>query len=138
MPRSVEAGARTAFVGHDLIDVACIAVTVAVAVAVAANERNAIRAATAVVFSLFVPGRCIVSNWPRMATRSSVAVSVLFSLTILTLAATVTLWCNFWHPLGLFEVECAIAMAALFTAIYRRRWLVRAGDTIAMQAERNQ
>lgn len=128
MSRSVAANTRTAFAGSDLIDIACVAVTAAVAVAVATNERSVIRSVVAVIFLLFVPGRSIVSNWPVVAERSQLAVSVLFSLTVLTFAATVTLWSNFWHPLGLLEVECGITIVALFAAILRRRRAVEAHD----------
>jgi uncharacterized membrane protein len=105
----------------DMIDMGCIAVAVAVAVAVATGERSAFRAVVGVVFALYIPGRSIVSNWPRMAARSNVAASVLFSLSILTLLATTTLWAGYWHPLGLLEIECVAVGVALFTALLRRR-----------------
>ena len=118
---SFVAAPRPRFLEYDLIDITCIAVTAAIAVAAATNERNAIRSVAAVAFLLFVPGRAIVTNWPAVAARSQVAVSVLFSLTALTLAATLTLWANFWHPIGLLEVECVITAAALLAGILRRR-----------------
>jgi uncharacterized membrane protein len=99
----------------------CVAVTVAIAVAVAAGEGGAFRAVVGVVFALYVPGRSIVSNWPTMAARSNVAASVLMSLSILTLLATLTLWAGYWHPLGLLEIECVAVVVALFTALLRRR-----------------
>ncbi|MGA2306255.1 MAG: hypothetical protein ABSH29_19040 [Acidimicrobiales bacterium] len=104
-----------------LIDMGCVAVTVAIAVAVAAGEGGAFRAVVGVVFALYVPGRSIVSNWPTMAARSNVAASVLMSLSILTLLATLTLWAGYWHPLGLLEIECVAVVVALFTALLRRR-----------------
>ena len=120
---------RHAFVGLDLIDIASIAVTATTAVSVAANEKNAIRVVAAVLFTLFVPGRAIVSNWPSVGVRSPLAVSVLFSLSILTLAATVTLWSDYWRPIGLLEVECTISTVALLTAMLRRRSAARASDS---------
>jgi uncharacterized membrane protein len=104
-----------------LIDMGCVAVTVAIAVAVAAGEGGAFRAVVGLVFALYVPGRSIVSNWPTMAARSNVAASVLISLSILTLLATLTLWAGYWHPLGLLEIECVASGLALFTALLRRR-----------------
>jgi hypothetical protein len=112
---------RSTVAGYDVIDIACVAVSVAVAVAIATNERSAFRAVVAVAFSLFVPGRAIVSNWPSLAVRPHVALSVLFSLSTLTFVATATLWLNFWHPLGLLEVESGVVMAALFVGLVRRR-----------------
>jgi hypothetical protein len=119
-------------VKDDLIDIGCVAVTVAVAIAVATNERNAFRAVVGVAFALYVPGRAIVSNWPRMAARSQLAAPVLFSVSILTLLATLTLWARQWHPLGLLEVECVAVGIALFTALWRRRRVDRpVGETPA-------
>ena len=116
-------------IGDDLIDVGCVAVTIAVAIAVATNERNAFRAVVGVVFALYVPGRAIVSNWPRMAARSQLAAPVLFSLSILTLLATLTLWAGQWHPLGLLEVECVVVGITLFAALWRRRRADRLAGT---------
>ena len=113
--------------GRDnLIDVGCLAVAVAVAVAVATDEQTAFRAVVGVLFAFYVPGRSIVSNWPAMAARSNVAASVLFSLTVLTLLATATLWAGYWHPLGLLQFECVAAGIALLTALVRRRRADRA------------
>ena len=122
--------ARTSspIVRDDLIDVGSIAVTVAVAVAVAAGERGAFRAVVGVAFAFYVPGRSIVSNWPSMAARSNVAASVLFSLALLILLSTLTLWAGYWHPLGLLEVECVPVGVALVAALLRRR---RAGQAAA-------
>jgi O-antigen ligase len=136
--RSTTADIRPDLVVDDLIDVACIAVTAAVAVAVAIDERGAIRAVAALAFTLFVPGRCIVSNWSSMAARSLVAASVLLSLAILTLVATVALWMNVWRPLGMLEVDCAIATTALFAAILRRRWKVRTQSEITMKTQQGE
>jgi len=119
----------------DMIDMGCVAVSVAVAVAVATGERSAFRVVVGVVFALYVPGRSIVSNWPRLAARSNVAASVLFSLSILTLLATLTLWAGYWHPLGLLEIECVAAGVALFTALLRRRRADQAGAAVPAGTE---
>jgi uncharacterized membrane protein len=118
---TVMARPQLTLAGYDLIDMGCVAVTVAVMVAVATNERNAFRAVVAVAFALYVPGRAIVSNWTGLATRPHLALSILFSLSILTLVATLTLWAGYWHPRGLLEVEGAVVEVALFTAVLRRR-----------------
>jgi hypothetical protein len=114
----------------NMIDMGCVAIAVAVAVAVATGERSAFRVVVGVVFALYVPGRSVVSNWPRMASRSNVAASVLISLSILTLLATVTLWAGYWHPLGLLEFECGASGVALFTALLRRRRADQAGAAV--------
>jgi uncharacterized membrane protein len=112
---------RTTVAGVDLIDVACVVVTVAVAVAVASGQDNAFRVVTGVAFTLFVPGRAIISNWPSLAVRPQVALSILFSLTVLTLLATLTLWAGYWRPLGLLQVECVVFGAALVVGLVRRK-----------------
>lgn len=112
---------RTTVAGFDLIDVACVVVTVAVAVAVASDQHNAFRSAAGVAFTLFVPGRAIVSNWPSLAVRPQVALCILFSLAVLTLLASLTLWAGYWRPLGLLEVECVAFGVALLVGLVRRR-----------------
>ena len=112
---------RTTVAGFDLVDVACVVIAVAVGVAVATDQHNVFRSVTAVAFSLFVPGRAIISNWPSMAVRPQVAVSILFSLAVLTLLATLTLWVGYWRPLGLLEVECVAFGLALLVGLVRRR-----------------
>jgi hypothetical protein len=121
MEESVASEARSALVGDDFVDTVCLVVAAITAVAVGVNEKNPVRVLAAICFTVFVPGRAIVSNWLHVGERSTTALSVLLSLTVLTLAATVTLWCGFWRPLGLLEVECAVSVAALGAAIVRRR-----------------
>jgi uncharacterized membrane protein len=72
-------------------------------------------------FVFFVPGRAIVTNWHRAARWSEVAISMVFSLTVLALVATITLWIHMWHPLGLFQLEAGLSLAALGIGIARRR-----------------
>ena len=122
---------RTTVAGFDLIDVACVVVAVAVGVAVASHQHNAFRTVAAVAFSMFVPGRAIVSNWPSMAVRPQVALSILFSLAVLTLLATLTLWVGYWRPLGLLEVECVGFGVALLVGLVRRRRGQEGPDAIA-------
>ena len=71
-------------------------------------------------FTFFVPGRAIVTNWPRMASWSEVAMSVIFSLAAVTLLATVMLWAHAWRPLGLFRVEAWLSLAGLCWGIAHR------------------
>ena len=117
MLRSETPSARRAFDASDLLDLLCVAVTATVAVAVLTKNESAVRAIAALFFAAFVPGRAVVTNWPGIATRAPVALSVFFSLVLLTLFATVTLWLGFWHPLGLLVVECIISIVALLIGI---------------------
>lgn len=74
----------------------------------------------ALVFTLFVPGRAIVTNWPRMARWSGVGVPIIFSLAVLTLLATVTLWAHFWQPLNLLQAAAWLSLIGLGYGIGRR------------------
>ena len=124
---------RMGFEGSDLIDAACLAVIAVLTVAVLVNERNAVRVLAAIVFTLFVPGRAVISNWPILSTRSPITASILFSLAILTFVATITLWSDLWRPIGLLEVECAISAAALIAAILRRRAAAQGPEAVESQ-----
>lgn len=74
-----------------------------------------------VVFTFFVPGRAIVSNWSRMAGWSDIGMSIALSLGALTLLAVISLWARVWHPLGLFQFEAVASLIGLGVAIARRR-----------------
>ena len=100
MLQSIAPKDKTGLAASDLLDVGCIALTALAAVALATNEHNFARSVAAFIFVLFIPGRAIVSNWPEMPGRSVVAVSILFSLALNTLIATVALWAHVWHPAG--------------------------------------
>jgi hypothetical protein len=91
------------------------------------------RVLLALAFTFFVPGRAIVSNWPQAARWSEVAISMVFSLTVLALVATITLWFHIWHPLGLFQIEAWLSLAVLSIGIVRRAR--RRPDIDAPQAE---
>jgi hypothetical protein len=78
------------------------------------------RVLLALAFTFFVPGRAIVTNWRQTADWSEVAMPMLFSLAVLTLVAMVALWAHFWHPLGLFQAEAGLSLAALSIGVVRR------------------
>jgi len=58
---------------------------------------------------------------------------MVFSLALLTLVATITLWAHIWHPLGLFQIEAWLSLAVLSIGIVRRAG--RRPDIDARQAE---
>jgi hypothetical protein len=71
-------------------------------------------------FAFFVPGRAIVTNWPRMASWSEAAIAMVLSLALLTLLAMITLWAHVWKPMDLFQVEAWLSLAGLFLGMARR------------------
>jgi len=78
------------------------------------------RTLLALAFTFFVPGRAIVTNWPRMARSSVPGMSMVLSLGVLTLLATITLWAHAWHPLTLFQIEAWLSLFGLGVGIARR------------------
>lgn len=102
-----------------VFDAACLLVSVALITILGVGGRSAVRDVVAVLFTVFVPGRAIATQWPAMARHAPVATSVILSLTLLALLATVTLWLHFWHPLGLAEVEAVVAAVALAVQLVR-------------------
>jgi uncharacterized membrane protein HdeD (DUF308 family) len=105
----------------EILDLLAGLVAVALLVLVLADRAGVARTLVALLFTFFVPGRAIVSNWARMAAWSEIGMSMVLSLGVLTLLATVTLWARIWHPLGLFQIEAAASLAGLAIAALRRR-----------------
>jgi uncharacterized membrane protein len=106
------------------LDLAACGIALALILLVSVDFSQALRLLLALLFTFFVPGRAIVSNWPRVARWSGVGMSIVFSLCVLTLLATVTLWVGLWHPMALFMAEAVVSLGGLAIAIVRRRQLV--------------
>jgi hypothetical protein len=110
------------------LDLAACGIAMVLIVLVSVDFSNTLRLLLALLFTFFVPGRAIVSNWPRMARWSGVGMSIVFSLGALTLLATTTLWLGLWHPLTLFLGEALASVAGLMFSIARRRRLASVAD----------
>jgi len=80
------------------------------------------RALLALGFMMFVPGRAVMTHWSRLDRWSQVGMSIVFSLSVLTLVAMTALWAHYWHPVGIFEAEDVLSLAALAAGLVRRRW----------------
>jgi hypothetical protein len=105
------------------LDLLACGIALALILLVVVDFSAGLRLLLALLFTFYVPGRAIVSNWPRVARWSGIGMSVAFSLGLLTLLATVTLWIGFWHPLGLFVAEAVISLAGLANGVVTRRQL---------------
>ena len=103
------------------LDVLAAAVAVALLAMVQENASGLPRILLVLGFTFFVPGRAIITNFPRMARWSDLGASMLVSLGVLAFLATVTLWAHYWHPLGLFQVEAVLSLAGLAAGIVQRR-----------------
>ncbi len=105
----------------EALDVLAAAVAVALIAMVQVDASGLPRILLVLIFTFFVPGRAIITNFPRMARWSELGASMLVSLGVLAFLATVTLWAHFWHPLGLFQVEAVLSLAGLAAGIVQRR-----------------
>jgi hypothetical protein len=108
---------------EELLDLFAALIAVALLLLVFANTSGAARLLFTLVFTFFVPGRAIVSNWPRLADWSDVGMSIVLSLAPLVLIATISLWVHYWHPVALFKVEAVLSLIGLALGIIRRRRL---------------
>jgi|SRR5215469_2643505 len=104
----------------DVLDLLAIVLAVGLIVLIRLGAAGAPRLLLSLGFAIFVPGRAIVTNWPGMQRWSEAAMSMVFSITVLTLVATVTLWAGYWHPVGLFQIEAVLSLAALSAGMLRR------------------
>jgi len=105
----------------ELLDFAGALVAVVLLVLVLTGQPGPLRMLLTLAFTFFVPGRAIVTNWPRMARWSGVGMSMVFSLAVLTLLATIFLWAHLWHPVVLFQAEAVLSLAGLTVGVVRRR-----------------
>lgn len=103
------------------LDLAACAIAVALILVVSANIVSPLRVLLALLFTFFVPGRAIITNWPRMARWSGFGMSLVFSLGSLTLISTIALWAGFWHPMAVFVIAALASLAGLITGIVRRQ-----------------
>jgi uncharacterized membrane protein HdeD (DUF308 family) len=105
----------------EVFDALAVLAALLLVIFVSAGVSTSVRLLLTLAFAFFVPGRAIVSNWPRMARWSPEAMSIVLSLGVVTFLATVTLWARFWHPVPLFDAEAALSLAGLIISIVRRR-----------------
>jgi hypothetical protein len=105
-----------------VLDLIAILNTVALVALVHSGRDGIPRILLTLGFAMFVPGRAIVTNWPRMSRWSEAAITVALSLAVLTLATMISLWAHLWHPVGMFYGAAALCLAGLFAGQIRRRW----------------
>lgn len=91
----------------------------------AASSVGLPRILLTLAFTFFVPGRAIVSNWPRMARWSAAAMPMVLSLAIVSLLATLALCVHLWHPIQLFDFEATASLGGLAIGARRRYSLTK-------------
>lgn len=115
-PRGLPTGARR----DDALDLLAVLIAGLLLVLVDMQGTGVPRVVLALGFAFFVPGRAIVTNWPRMTRWSGAAMPIVLSLAVITFVATIALWVHFWHPLPIFQLEAWLSIAALGVSIARR------------------
>jgi hypothetical protein len=105
----------------ELLDCLAGLVAIGLNVLVLVGGIQPLRLLFALAFTFFVPGRAIVTNWPRVERWSAIGMPIVFSLGSLTLIATVSLWLGLWQPMALFALAAAASLAGLIVGIARRR-----------------
>lgn len=113
-------GAEPADLLRDFLDLVAVDIAVSLTGLVVVGAVGLPRMLLALAFSFFVPGRAIVTNWPRLASWSEFGMPVVVSLAVLALGAATALWAHVWHPVGLFEIESGLSVVALVAGISRR------------------
>jgi uncharacterized membrane protein len=103
-----------------VIDAACAVVTGALLALTVVGWVGLARVLLAFAFSVYVPGWAVVTNFMPKTRASRTALPVLTSLTILTAAATFTLWLHAWHPMQLFDIEAGASIAMMSVGAIRR------------------
>jgi uncharacterized membrane protein HdeD (DUF308 family) len=108
----------------DVLDLLAALVALGLLTLIFADRAGVPRILLTLGFAFFVPGRAIVTNWPRVAAWSEAATAMVLSLGVLILLATITLWAHLWHPAGLLQVEALLSLALLGFGSARRhgRW----------------
>ena len=104
-----------------VLDVAAAGSAVMLLIFVLSGQTGEPRLLLTVLFTFFVPGRAVVSNWPRMAGWADLAMCIAISLGTLVLLALVTLWLRAWHPESLFTAEALLSLIGLGTGFIRRQ-----------------
>ena len=106
----------------ELLDLLAVILGAGLIVMVVLQGPTLPRGLLALGFTFFVPGRAIMTHWPRLDRWSQVGMSIVLSLSVLSLVAMVALWAHYWHPVGIFEAEAVLSLGALVAGLARRRW----------------
>jgi hypothetical protein len=105
---------------RDLLDAAGVAVSIGLLGLVLEGATGPARILLVLAFAFFAPGRAMVTNWPRFAYWSEFGMSIVLSVAVLALLATVALWAHMWHPVALFEIEAPLTTTALVIGMVMR------------------
>jgi uncharacterized membrane protein len=106
----------------EILDVAAAGIAVMLLIFVVSGRAGEPRLLLTVLFTFFVPGRAVVSNWPRMAGWADLAMCIAISLGLLITISLTALWLRAWHPESLFAAEALLSLIGLGTGFIRRRW----------------
>jgi hypothetical protein len=110
----------------DLLDLLAIGIAIGLFVLVVLGSTGLPRALLTLAFTVFVPGRAIVTNLPWFDGWSRVAMSMVLSLSVISLFAAVSLWVHAWQPVRAFQAEAVASVIGLGCGVVLRNRLVDA------------
>ncbi len=110
----------------DLLDLLAFLDAMGLIALLVVDESGLARLLLTFGFTFFVPGRAIVDNCSFLARWSEAAMSLVLSLAVVGLLATVVLWAHAWHPLVLFQIEAWLSVVGLGVGAARRHGLLSA------------
>jgi uncharacterized membrane protein len=105
-----------------VLDVVAAGIAIMLLIFVLGGRTGEARLLLTVLFTFYVPGRAVVSNWPRMAGWADLAMCIAISLGLLITIALIALWLRAWHPESLFVAEALLSLIGLGVGFIRRRW----------------
>jgi len=108
--------------GAQVLDVVAAGIAVMLLIFVLGGQTGEVRLLLTALFTFFVPGRAVVSNWPRMAGWADLAMCIAISLGLLVTIALIALWLRAWHPESLFVAEAVLSLIGLGVGFIRRGW----------------
>lgn len=104
----------------DAADLLSALTTVCLLAVIYAGWSGTFRTSLLLVFTFFIPGRAVVTNWRGLTPSPKFALPIVFSLGILTSLAMISLWLHAWAPLALFQAEAWLSIFGLSAGVIRR------------------
>lgn len=101
------------------IDMSALGVIVALSVVMALGVTGLGRVLLALAFSLYVPGRAVLTLLPTMRATPHLGLSVVLSISVLVIVSVVALFVHLWQPDALYGVEAALSFVAISFSLAR-------------------
>ena len=104
----------------DPLDYTALAVTGALVALIATRGAVPVKELFLLIFISYVPGRAVTTHWTSLKGATLAVTTLMGSLALTTLLATVILWLHWWHPATLFAGEVAASATSLVFGLTHR------------------